>query len=833
MADSPHDKPHFFLPQNGRAEPYAWAGAGGGGTAEPPARDRPQHGGQLRQQLEQVQSEIAAVAESQKQQELESGIGLQVAFTSFPEVELAFNQLARESSGIELYSLNQNTEGTVTTATVFVPDGKLDVFERKITAYLDERKGMAGQSLDNHRLIDAIAEIRRATIDALWTDAPDCFPTQEEGQLWWEVWLPVRRDRDLVQRDFRRICEQFGINVSTHSLDFPERMVVQILGSLEQLTDALPLLNCVAELRRAKETAAFFNQLPVDEQSAWVDDLLSRTTFAEYGDDVAHVCVLDTGVNQGHPLLSQSLANDDLHTVEPDWGVDDQHGHGTSMAGLALFGDLTSLLDSDEPLHVGHRLESVKLINAEGESADGELFGWRTQEAMSRVQVTSSDRLRNFMMPITSDDGRDRGSPTSWSSRVDALVADADEYGAKPQLMMISAGNVGAEGWPNYPDSNTTAGIEDPAQAWNALTIGALTHKTKLEGDDVDGYEAIAKTGGLSPHSRSSATWDSAWPVKPEVVFEGGNAAVNDGFASEMDSLDLLSVNHQPFVRSFTTTRATSAATALSARFMAELQSRYPNMWPETARGLMVHSARWTDAMYEMFLGGAGLTTKSQYTVLRQHCGYGEPELASALHSASNSLTLIAEDSLQPYQENPGSEPKYGEMQLHDLPWPRDQLAALGSVQVGLRVTLSYFIEPNPSARGHKSRYAYPSAGLKFDLRRVNESSDAFRRRINKSAQEDGADPEDSPADLNWMIGTQARHRGSLHQDIWQGNAADLADCGLLAVYPSAGWWKSRKKLEQFNRRLRYSLIVSIDAPSVDVDLYTEIEQQLIVPITV
>jgi len=39
-------------------------------------------------------------------------------------------------------------------------------------------------------------------------------------------------------------------------------------------------------------------------------------------------------------------------------------------------------------------------------------------------------------------------------------------------------------------------------------------------------------------------------------------------------------------------------------------------------------------------------------------------------------------------------------MHLHDLPWPTEQLQALGGAQVTLRITLSYFIEPNPGERG-------------------------------------------------------------------------------------------------------------------------------------
>jgi hypothetical protein len=66
-----------------------------------------------------------------------------------------------------------------------------------------------------------------------------------------------------------------------------------------------------------------------------------------------------------------------------------------------------------------------------------------------------------------------------------------------------------------------------------------------------------------------------------------------------------------------------------------------------------------------------------------------------------------------------------------------------------------------------------------------------------------------------------------MHSDIWKGSAADLASRGAIAVYPSLGWWKTRPVLERYDQRVRYSLIVSISAPGVDIDLYTPVASQI------
>ena len=176
---------------------------------------------------------------------------------------------------------------------------------------------------------------------------------------------------------------------------------------------------------------------------------------------------------------------------------------------------------------------------------------------------------------------------------------------------------------------------------------------------------------------------------------------------------------------------------------------------------------------------------------------------------------MVVESSLHPFQREEGKDPTMRDMNLHQLPRPLAELQALGETQVEMRVTLSYFIEPNPSERGFRSRYRYESHGLRFDVKRPQESMDDFRARINAAARNEEDGTRMSGDDSNWLIGKQNRHKGSIHSDIWRGSAADLASRGVIAVYPALGWWKTRKRLEGCNKSARYSLIVSIRAPKL------------------
>ena len=306
---------HFILEGFTDTETYV-AHRGRGGGRNVPARDRQEHGAALSGQLNEVRA--AAEAAARDAEESEDGLGIQVEFQSFPDIDLAFESLSRENQGIELRNVRHRDETTY--ATIFVPTGKLEHFEKLIRDYLDYRQNRLGRPLDNRKLLDAIQAIRAASVRALWTDDDEAFPETTTERFWCEIWIPVGRDREAAIAAFRERAASLDMRVSPGELRFPERSVLVARTSLAAIQQSIATLNSIAELRRAKETADFFDSLTLPEQSEWLDDLLDRTTF-NGGPDAPHVCLLDTGVNRSHPLIAPVLDASDLHTVEPAWGA--------------------------------------------------------------------------------------------------------------------------------------------------------------------------------------------------------------------------------------------------------------------------------------------------------------------------------------------------------------------------------------------------------------------------------------------------------------------------------------------------------------------------------
>ena len=320
-----------------------------------------------------------------------------------------------------------------------------------------------GQALDHKPLLNTIASIRVTELRALWTDEPSVLPADPTEVFWWEVWLPVRQARQAVVADFRKLAQLASCVVGDHQAEFPERTVVLMRGSRAQFTQSVMLLNCVAELRRAKDTAEFFDAMGDEDQGLWMQAALANAQFAPASSNVPHVCLLDTGVNRGHPMLAPLLDEPDMHAVQPAWGVDDTANHGTGPAGLAAYGDLTQGLGTTGPVAVGHRLESVRLPPHDGSNeGDSKHHAYVFAEAVSRPEITAADRRRVFTSAVTASDYRDRGRPSSWSAMLHRLAADVDDAGQYPRLFVLAAGNTVSHGaWMTYPDSLSTNLVHD------------------------------------------------------------------------------------------------------------------------------------------------------------------------------------------------------------------------------------------------------------------------------------------------------------------------------------------------------------------------------------
>lgn len=813
----PH--PHIYLQNHGVQQGYTAHQGGGGGGEGFPERERAQHANTLTQALTKIVQEGETVI-ANREPDLASGTkGFYVEFILPAAQAEIVDKLEnrRGNSPIELINVQPQPDGQVA-ATVFVPERQKDYYLKKVAAYRDEDVVRQRTLPDgtvvtttkpkNQRLVASIETARLAVARSFYTDQFDLFP--DPGQsIWWEIWL-----RKGTRPTYDKAALALALPTRERSLAFAERDVVIARATPEQLGRIIANTDAVAELRLARDTPSFFMGLDGAEQHEWSDDLAGRVVAA--GANAPAVCLLDSGTTFAHPLITPFLTVDDQQAFDAAWSVEDSSnlghgGHGTRMSGIALYGDLMDVLDGTGPVEVRHRLESVKILPDIGANVP-DLYGAITAQSVARAEIAAPARRRAICLAITAQGDHWRGRPSSWSAKLDAIAFGRDEIA---RLLVVSAGNirdtiVAAD----YPARNDTTPVENPAQAWNALTVGAYTERTLISDPTYAGWNALGAAGDLMPRSRTSVSWIREWPLKPDVVFEGGNIgidpATNNG--DDVDDLSLLTTYRRLNERAFTTFGDTSAATALGARMGAQILAEKPDLWPETVRGLIVHSAEWTDAMK------AHLPAIGKPALLRRY-GFGVPSLSRALGSLDNDVTIVTEDRIVPFKLN-GTKVDTDKLAVHNLPWPTNKLLELDEAMVQLRVTLSYFIEPNPGERGLSRRHVYASHGLRFELKHADEALDIFVRRRNSEA---GPRPSRRVgSDTGWSIGPHLRSRGSLHADIWEGTATELAGRDSIIVYPVGGWWRENVAQGHAGEAVRYSLITTIRAAE-GTELYSEV----------
>ncbi|MEE9413448.1 MAG: hypothetical protein V3V22_10400, partial [Methylococcales bacterium] len=121
-------KSHIILGSTGKATKYTHPGSGGGEKIQVPAQNRQQHGAQLKSQIQVINQYQQEVSVASEDYELDSGLGIQVAFESFPDVELAIESLADVRQGVELLNVRHTTNQIF--ATIYVPAGKLTFIEK-------------------------------------------------------------------------------------------------------------------------------------------------------------------------------------------------------------------------------------------------------------------------------------------------------------------------------------------------------------------------------------------------------------------------------------------------------------------------------------------------------------------------------------------------------------------------------------------------------------------------------------------------------------------------------------------------------------------------------
>jgi hypothetical protein len=340
----------------------------------------------------------------------------------------------------------------------------------------------------------------------------------------------------------------------------------------------------------------------------------------------------------------------DAVAIDPSFGgqSEDAHGHGTSVAGITLFGDVLAAARGGD-LQAAFWLASVRVLDDQGRPPVGRSWIRLIADAVQYLAEELDCRIINMSFG-------DVDSPYT-GGKTTPLAAELDTLARRYRLLLVvSAGNIDPTtlipsaqilaDWPRYlADSGHE--LVDPAQSALALTVGAVVDTDGLTPSPVGtslGRAAVAKPPGPAPYSRRGPGVRDA--IKPEVVAQGGNWVFDEGTGEVVSdpAVEIVSTSARFPAGLLGTSVGTSLAAPGIAHLAGQLLTRYPWFAANTLRALIAQSSIYDDALIEHFKTFDGDSER----VRQNLCGYGLPSLERATKSTGSRVVLVGEDVVRP-----------------------------------------------------------------------------------------------------------------------------------------------------------------------------------------
>lgn len=709
------------------------------------------------------------------------------------------------SRGAKLMNF-QNTENADLNidATLFIPNSNRTWFQSKISQYLE--KPIEENKRKNEALVNSIDTISAVDLSSFFVNKDDYEFTTNNTSVEYEMWID---SDDANQEEIDAKLDSIGVTYGNRVLVFDSVIVFLIKATKDQLLQIIASIDFISEFRKYHRPSVLIGCSSRSDEEDY--NTLIHETIPVADGQLSRIGVLDTGVNNAHPLISPFLSNERCLSAIVSGNTRDTKNHGTAMASLSLYGDFTDVIYNPHPDPVESDLVSVRILPDDDDGQyTNEMYAVITEDGISQARDNNYSQV--LCSAVTSKKECTDSTASATSAAIDQTLYN---NGKADSMLLISAGNtVDTQNLP-YPDYLYLSNILDPAQSWNALTVGAYTKKVLISDPEYKNAKIVAPEGGLCPYTSTSKQWGQTI-IKPEILMEGGNAILENGSLSDHEDIMPIGADSHPDIHKFMGFNATSSATALAAHLAGQIKYKYPTLSPLAIRALMVHSAEWTPEMFNLSTENGEL---NKYLLLHT-CGYGVPNPNKAKLSSDSYVTFIAEDDIQPLtlSEN-ASVPNFSKLNIYKLPWPDTILQEMKDINVKLKITLSYYIDPCPGAKGRLTKYSYQSIRLYFDVNQPEETYGMFKRRVSRLGEEDPIDNDTT----RWYIGIQRRNQGSIISDSIEKTASEMAACKYISIYPSGGWYKYRKS--KVDAVIKYALIVSLETP--EQDIYTEIAQKV------
>ncbi|MEQ8538156.1 MAG: S8 family peptidase [Coleofasciculus sp. D1-CHI-01] len=362
------------------------------------------------------------------------------------------------------------------------------------------------------------------------------FPDVESFYVDVDLWHPGDPlDARKVLSDIRSMCANYG-GALTEEVRTSSLLLIKVYGS-RQLAEALLELDWVARVDLPPKLSQAYSQI--------FDEITLPDPVPIPLDDDPLVCVVDSGVVSGHPLLVNWVIEErDFDTGENT--TTDLNGHGTSVAGLVVHGDIAKCIESHQ-WQPRVRICSAKVLCHNRISEEVDIPANRRAELIIEEAIRYFVHERQcsiFNLSIASRDEVYRlERQFQWAEKLDELARELDivivqAAGNRPDPPIPEAVYTREEAQKAIRENllnDQNQRICNPSTAALVLTVGAIArsdalgHHQQNTGPRLRDAFAGVPANAPAPFTRigpglSSGTKNFA--IKPDIVAYGGNWAI-------------------------------------------------------------------------------------------------------------------------------------------------------------------------------------------------------------------------------------------------------------------------------------------------------------------
>lgn len=553
------------------------------------------------------------------------------------------------------------------------------------------------------------------------------------------------------------------------------------------------------------------------------------------GDDAPLATVLDSGVFSGNPLLRTAIVGEeDFDTTEHTTA--DMNGHGTGVAGIVVYGDFSSSMQSRlfTPMV---RICNGKIMHDEDGNPrfrDDVRPEKLVKEAITYFYEHYGCRVFNLSAG-NADSLYNGGRQFPWASLLDDLARELDI------VIVVSAGNVSLPQIPTFSSRDEFMEktrnqlfdpehrLIDPATSALSITVGSISRSSE---------PAIPHGAMGNPISAGKKDFPSVFTrigkgvnkaIKPDFVDYGGNYSLrqvgrgNNRWLQRDQNLMEPTLNHttdKVFKGFCGTSFSAPHVTHMAARTERALERQLGERpSANLIRAMLANSATCSEEMKQWGMSSldphyTGRDNPKQERLMRLN-GYGKVS-DLLLSSTDNAVTLFAEDKL-PLRD----------FHLYKIPVPEQFL----KVRAAKSITVSLAYDPVT----RMSRKEYLANNLWIEIfRRIDEDT-LVRYKAKKEAGTDTEEDFNSLPDAfktDFVPGYDALQKSTLQQRRWSKSARGGSD--LLWEENSQPYiyilvsGKERFKYAQQELPQSYALCVTFAYESEEnIDLYNQLRNNV------